>query len=165
MNAHVEIDDTDIRKPVFIKLPVPIIGSKCWLLEGKGTFVLETGPGTLQAIACTHGGSGMLVAHDGVPDKDGFFPNENEVVDLATVGDEHWTRNGRQLYKANPAIMGMFQLSAGFHNGLTIRALGGTDQVHVIASIVWMPFRRRETPPTPSQPAEPMRAKPGFARA
>jgi hypothetical protein len=59
-----------------IDLPTPPMGAKCFLLEGKGLFLLQRGPCVLRAIACTHAGSGSLIAYDGMPDDEGFFPEE-----------------------------------------------------------------------------------------
>ena len=63
-------------KPTIIDLPLPPMGGKCWLLENKGLFVLEPGPGTIRTLAVTHAGSGSIEVIDGIPDENGFFPDE-----------------------------------------------------------------------------------------
>lgn len=111
-------------------LPMPPLGGKCWLLNRKGIFVLHKGAGTLRTLACTHAGSGSVTAFDGVPNAEGVF----EEMD----GD---VPNGRSIFWATPAVMGSWMLDAGFHHGLTIRALGGQSGTAAMATIVWVPFR------------------------
>jgi len=111
-------------------IPMPPQGGKCWVLERKGQFVLERGPGTLRTIACTSSGSGTLLAIDGLPDENGEIPSD----------EGHW----RQLFKANPVVMGSWMLDAGFVRGLTIRQYGGQEGTPPIASVVWVPFRGKE---------------------
>ena len=57
--------------------------------------------------------------------------------------------NGRQLYKANPPVMGSWMLDAGFQHGLTIRNIGGQDSAPAMASIVWVPFKAKAKAPEP----------------
>lgn len=136
---------------VEINLPPPVLGSKCFLLEEKGMFILERGPGLLRTIACTHAGCGSLVAIDGVPNEKGFFPEIPEgenILDLPTDPTKG-AYPGRPFYRANPTVMGSWMLDAGFFHGLTILAAGGNDGIAAIASIVWMPYRAR----TPAPPA------------
>jgi hypothetical protein len=134
---------------VEIEIPTPPMGGKIWLLESKGLFILQRGPGMLRTIACTHAGAGALEAIDGVPDNDGFFP-DRELTEFTTVdGDQtrnmkFYARNGRPIYRATSAIMGSFMLDGGFYHGLTIRAQGGHQSSSAIASIVWMPVRAKE---------------------
>ena len=71
-------------------IPMPILGGKCGLLDRKGQFLLEKGPGTLRTIACAHAGSGTLQIFDGVPDEDGELP-------LTEIEIPGYTGNGRQL--------------------------------------------------------------------
>jgi len=133
--------------PAFINidLPVPSIGGKCWLLNAKGIFVLERGPGTLRTIACTHAGSGALLAIDGIPNEDGFFDgaDPDRRPDQMPVDIESAAFNGRAFYYANPTVMGSWMLDAGFEFGLTVCALGGNASTTAFASIVWAPVRRR----------------------
>lgn len=151
---------------IHLDFPRPPMGGKCWLLRDKGMFVLERGPGTLRTIACTHAGSGAIEAIDGVPDENGFFSDEELrepaapagyiermlVGDVAKVDDsiyaeamrKYCMRNGRPFYSAHPTVMGSWMLDAGFHHGLTIRAEGGHQAAHAIASIVWVAVQRKE---------------------
>jgi len=117
-------------------LPMPPLGGKCWVLDKKGQFLLERGPGTLRTIACTNAGSGSLLILDGVPDENGELPMQM----LEIPG---YIGNGRQLYKANPPVMGSWMLDAGFQHGLTIRSIGGQESAPAMASIVWVPFKAK----------------------
>jgi hypothetical protein len=150
----------------YIDIPAPPMGGKCWLLESKGLFVLEPGPGTLRTIACTHGGSGAIEVLDGIPDDNGFFADEAMLEPIGPLPSHYAAprdyddavaqynsdlkayhcRRGRPLYRANPVVMGSWMLDGGFHHGLTIRAQGGSTSACAIASIVWMPFRQRTKP-------------------
>jgi hypothetical protein len=126
-----------VSKIVNVELPTPPMGGKIWLLEEKGIFVLERCAGTLRTIAMTHAGSGAVYAYDGIPDDYGYFSDPPSETDPA-----FWTRNGRPIYRANPAVMGSWMCDGGFYNGLTIIAAGGTESACAIASIVWVAFRR-----------------------
>lgn len=108
-------------------IPMPKLGGKCWVLDRKGQFLLEAGPGTLRTIACTGAGSGTLHILDGFPDENGEISVEDGKI---------W-----QLYKANPVVMGSWMLDAGFNNGLTVRHYGGQNGAPCVASIVWLPYR------------------------
>ncbi len=136
-----------MSKLIVIDLPTPPMGAKCFLLEEKGLYLLQRGPCVLRAIACTHGGSGSVVAIDGIPDENGFFPDrglgDDTPIDAMPIDPTRAAYNGRAVYRANPAVMGMWQLDAGCLHGLTLRASGGTDSTSVIASIVWMPYNRK----------------------
>ena len=112
-------------------IPMPPLGGKCWVLDRKGQFVLERGPGTLRTIACASAGSGTLLMIDGVPDESGEIPTEKG----------SW----RQLFKANPVVMGSWMLDAGFQRGLTIRHYGGQAGTPGIASIVWVPYKPKKS--------------------
>lgn len=157
-------------EPNIIEVRTPLMGGKCWLLERKGLFVLEQGPGTVRTLAVTHAGSGNLEVIDGIPNADGFFPDEDVSEPDAFNQDEYhrlmyarehqsandddiqakieqhraWgSRRGRRFYQATPAVMGSWMLDAGFIHGLTIRATGAASAVNTFASIVWMPFKAR----------------------
>ena len=119
-----------------INLPTPKMGGKCFLLEDKGWFVLQEGAGVLRTIACTHAGSGSLMAFDGVPDENGFFPDEN----MSPDDPRYWTRNGKPIYRANPVVMGSWMTDSSFEYGLTIRATGGVESASAVATIVWLGF-------------------------
>lgn len=130
-------------KPTLIELPTPKMGGKCWLLESKGLFVLQGGPGVLRTIACTHAGTGSLAVYDGIPNEDGFFPDE----EMPESHPDFMLRNGRVIYRATPVVMGSWMLDAGFHHGVTVLAKGGVESAAAIASIVWMPYQAREKKP------------------
>lgn len=131
-------------RPRRIVLPTPPMGGKCWLLDDKGLFVLEAGPGVLRTIACTHAGAGGVEAIDGVPGDDGFFPGDT----LQPSDPGYDDRNGRPFYATTQAVMGSWMLDAGFYHGLTIRAQGGHGATSAIASIVWLPVRVAAKPTT-----------------
>ena len=158
-------------KPTIIDLPLPPMGGKCWLLENKGLFVLEPGPGTIRTLAVTHAGSGSIEVIDGIPNENGFFPDEAMQRPAPFTQDEYamiqtarrtqadppdwlalkiqdhqiWgSRRGRIFYKAIPAVMGSWMLDAGFIHGLTVKAMGDASAVNTFASIVWMPFGKRK---------------------
>lgn len=119
-----------------ITLPTPKIGGKAWLLNRKGVYVLEEGPGVLRTIACTHIGSGSMVVCNGLPDARGQFPPKPQFA----LGEER-EYVGRPLFRANPVVMGSWMMDAGFIDGLTIQADGGMDNNCAIATIVWLPAR------------------------
>ena len=127
-----EIEIIDLRG-----MPLPPIGGKCYLIDRKGIFIFEDTPGTLHTIACTHAGSGSMIAYDGVPDAKGDFPEVSE------KDPDYDTRIGRPICKANPIVMGSWMLDGGFYHGLTIKVLGGHDRVMPMASVVWIPYRKR----------------------
>ncbi|HVC18012.1 MAG TPA: hypothetical protein VNE18_12010 [Rhodanobacter sp.] len=156
--------------PEIIEIPRPPMGGKCWLLERKGLFVLEQGPGTIRTLAITAAGSGQLEVIDGIPDERGFFSDEAMPVPepytdrelpqvLAAARDKRivlppdveakraahiaWgKRVGRPYYRACPIVMGSWMLDAGFIHGLTIKSVGDHSGVNAFCSIVWMPFGR-----------------------
>lgn len=123
-----------------VTLSYPTIGSKCWLLQKKGIYVLERGPGVLRGIACTHAGSGTLSVIDGLPDEHGFFHEQEELAATQGFSPETSEFNGRVLFHANPAVMGMWMLDGGFKYGLTLIAEGGTEAAAVIATFTWLPY-------------------------
>ena len=145
----------------YVDLPTPALGGKAWLLQAKGTFVLERGPGVLRTIACTHAGAGTVEAIDGLPSEAGFFPDqqaaeptwedyrsareseaESRTVFLHEVRKFN-SRNGRPFYRANPIVMGSWMLDGGFTHGLTIRCVSGHDSACAVATVVWMPYKAR----------------------
>lgn len=109
----------------------PPIGGKPWLLNEKGVFVLEEGPGMLQVCLITHAGAGELDIYDGVPDEEGFFPDQN----IPQSDPKYGAANGRRFSSFSPVYMGAWQMNAGFHHGLTIICRGG-DQAP-FATFVW----------------------------
>ncbi len=131
--------------PVYrIELPEPRMGAKCYLIETKGVYILESGPGTLRSLACTHVGTGAITVHDGIPDERGFF--EKKAL-LDPYSPDYLTANGRRLFKMTPQVMGFWALDAGFQNGLTIISDGGTSGIPVFISVAWIKFKG-----TPSGP-------------
>ena len=130
-------------KPERIIVPQPPMGCKCFLIEKPGMFVLEEGPGTLITDACTHAGAGALTIIDGVPNEQGFFPDEpiREHYDEVMFHELMGKRHGREMVRFPVVVMGSWMLNAGFHNGLTISVAGGHSDLSPIATIVWMPFR------------------------
>lgn len=120
-------------------MPVPPIGGKVYLIQTKGLFIFERGPGTFRTLACTHAGSGGFIGYDGVPDENGIFPDEGMEPSHPGYGQA----NGRVIYKANPAVMGSWMCDAGFYHGFAIRASGGHRNAPAFGTVVWMPFRQR----------------------
>lgn len=154
------------RAPIDVFVPPPPMGGKIWLLQSKGLFVLERGPGTLRTLAVTHGGAGALEAIDGIPNGEGFFPEEgmpepeppppphisgggyDELLALYIERRKAFdTRNGRPIYQAPSAVMGSWMLDGGFIHGLCIRTLSGSKPTAAIASIVWVAMRRAAPAP------------------
>lgn len=149
--------------PERIYLPIPRMGSKIWLLESSGMFVLEECAGLIRTNACTHAGAGSTTIVDGVPDKEGHFQKDRQIPPdeldeyvrdiLATEKDitEEAARervikaayNGRPIFAANPSVMGSWMMDGGFYHGLTIVAPGGHQSIVPYASIVWMPRPRK----------------------
>ena len=137
-----------MNKPQRINIREPLIGGKCWLLETKGLFILEEGAAAMRAIGCTHAGTGGLIIYDGVPDENGFFPDE----DMKPDDPNYFARNGRPIYKANPAVMGAWMLDAGVIHGITVQAMGGDASANLFASLVWIKHKARVAPN--AQPAK-----------
>lgn len=130
MSVHL-LRDYEAEVPGYVDLtaiPMPLLGGKAWVLDRKGQFVLEKGPGTLRTIACTAAGSGTLLAFDGVPGENGEMPADG------------W----RLIYKANPPVMGSWMLDGGFSKGLTVRHYGGQESTPTIATLVWVPYRAKQ---------------------
>lgn len=127
-NLHI-VDPTRHGLVDLSDLPTPPIGGKAFLIQEKGLFLFQRGPGTLRTLAITHAGSGSIVAYDGLPDEDGVFQDDD--------------KKARAIYKANPVVMGSWMLDAGFINGLTISVKGGIDAAPAFATIVWYPFTQR----------------------
>ncbi len=130
--------------PIFIDIEEPLIGAKAVCLRDPGMYVLEAAPVLFRGMACTHAGSGGVAIYDGVPDQDGYFPELPELPE----GEENdpmakWNRNGRLIYYAHPACMGMWMLDAGCRHGLTI-VMQGTEQVSPIVTLTWMKHKARK---------------------
>jgi hypothetical protein len=129
-------------KPEDIIIRDPLIGSKCWLLHAKGIFILERGPGALRSICCTHAGAGGIKIYDGIPDENGFFPDEAMQPD----DPNYHNRNGRLIYQANPSVMGAWMLDAGVQYGITIEAAGDQPSSNTFATITWLKHKIRQAP-------------------
>jgi len=142
---------SDLPKRILIETPP--FGGKAWLLDSKGLFVLEEGPGMLVTIACTHAGSGSFEVYDGIPDEKGYFPE----IDEDATELERAVAPGRIFFRMHPVVMGSWMLNAGFRHGLTMRAVGGHETVAGIATIVWQPMKRRVAPPPAPDQAAPSR--------
>lgn len=123
----------------FLDLPKPPLGNKIFCLQEHGTYVLEQGPTCIRAIMCTHAGAGSVSILDGIPDKDGFCPEEN-----LRPGMEGYERaNGRLIWLASPSVMGMWMADGGCFHGVTI-VVNGTNPVAAPTIVAtWMPY----TPP------------------
>jgi hypothetical protein len=118
----------------YVHVNKPPIGGKAFVIDKKGIFVFERGATLLRTIACTHAGTGGATVYDGIPDDDGFFPDEK----LTEDDPNYYNRNGRPLFTMHPSIMGSWALDGGAIHGLTVKADGGTDQVNAVITIVWI---------------------------
>lgn len=128
------MDALNIDRPIFIDMPTPKLGGKMWLLDRKGTFVLEQGPCCLGTIACTSAGAGGLIVYDGVPDEGGNFSHD---ADIKEGSPEWFMRPGREVHRMLPIVMGSWWLNGGCYHGLTLRVLGGHPGTPAIATVVW----------------------------
>lgn len=77
-------------QPRLIQVREPEMGAKAFLIEQEGLYVLAMGPGVMRGIACTHAGTGALIAHDGVPNGSGFFENRDRPPMAPGGSDEIW---------------------------------------------------------------------------
>ena len=124
-------------KVTYIKLPTPKLGAKTYLLKNSGIYVLEPGPGALQAIAVTHAGTGALTIRDGIPDDRGYFPDQ----EMLETDERYHHRNGRDIWAASPIIMGMWMVNAGLFHGLTVECFGGMHDVSTRITLAWVPYK------------------------
>lgn len=138
-------------KPVKVNLPTPEMGNKIWLLQQKGVYILEEGPGMLAGISSTYAGGVTLEIYDGIPDADGFFPKP-----ASTEG----AYNGRSIWRSHPLYMGMNQLNGGFHHGLTVICDGSVDPT---VSITWAAVK--SSPKKAGSPGSPTKVEPPFDSA
>ena len=123
------------------------MGSKCYFIEGKGIYVLETGEGTVRSLACTHVGSGVLTVHDGVCDDNGFFPDYEKLKN--PYAPEYWTANGRKMLGFSPQCMGFWAIDGGFTHGLTVVADGGMPGTPVFVTVSWVKYKARNPDAAP----------------
>jgi hypothetical protein len=143
--------------PLRIKIRQPPIGVKMHLVKEHGMFIFEEGPTTIYGLACTHPGSGGVVIYDGLPDESGFFPDvtpfhefvpENPTPDQIKAAQEayqeaFYNRNGRDVYYANPAVMGMWFFNGGLINGFTLVSRSDHPATAPIITLTWQPERKR----------------------
>jgi hypothetical protein len=146
----------------FVEIEEPLIGSKIICLRERGKYVLETGPTLFRSMACTHAGSGGVVVYDGVPDNDGFFPerviaelnfdpnHEPTEEEIRTARAAQWNYNGREVYYAHPACMGMWMLDGGCHYGLTIESRGTHENSAPVITVTWQKHKQKTVPPKPA---------------
>jgi hypothetical protein len=131
--------------PVYrIVLPTPPIGNKIFCAQGAGIYILEEGPGTWRAMANTHQGTGSLSVYDGIPNKNGQFKQDIPKAVLRDDGimELHCDFDGRQLFLANPGILGMWMFDAGVKYGLTFVIKGTMGNVSPCVTITWMPQKQ-----------------------
>lgn len=126
-------------KPNFISIAKPKMGSKGFLLDNWGVYVLEQGPGVLRGLACTHAGSGTLQIIDGIPNDDGFFPDES-ILSKGHLEPLYNQANGRPIFQSPGSVMGMWHLNIGLHHGLTVCAIGGNDTATPVVTLIWDPI-------------------------
>lgn len=105
-------------------------------INEHGIYILEKGPAILQGIMCTHAGAGSFAIYDGIPGENGHFPDEH--IRPGEKGYE--TANGRLLYIASPAIMGMWMAGGGAQHGLTLISTAQTQSSAPFVITTWMPF-------------------------
>jgi hypothetical protein len=158
-----QTDDGQLR-PTHVYIDEPPIGNKIFLIKQYGTYVLERSPTMWRSMACTHAGSGAgVTVYDGIPDEDGFFQKDvREIVvlppnptkeDLEAHNNkvklmqqqELWNYNGREVYFANPACMGMWMFDGGTPRGLTIRVVGAVTATSPYITLTWV--KLKEKPP------------------
>ncbi len=122
-------------QPVYrVKLPPAKMGSKVFLIEKKGVYVLEDGPAILRSLACTYVGTGSLVVRDGTPSDNGYF----DVDKCDPYSPEYALTNGRKVYAAAPVCIGFWGLDCALVHGLTVEAAGGTKDGSVLVTVCWM---------------------------
>jgi hypothetical protein len=137
-NERAGLREGDVLTPPIyrITVPQPEMGSKAWVLDQYGIYILESDTvGVLRGVACTHTGTGSIEIMDGVVDpKTGYFPDEE--LRRKHLHADYFTCNGRRLYQAPGSAMGMWMLNAGFQHGLTISATG-MDVSPPVLTITW----------------------------
>jgi hypothetical protein len=112
----------EVQKPPF--------GSKGFLIDKKGAFLLEEGPAILKGLACTHSGSGLFEIYDARElDGSGYFP--------PIKNQDPRSPNGRRIFKSISSQLGMWTLSIGLHHGLLVLAYGGTEGIPTVATLIW----------------------------
>jgi hypothetical protein len=124
-----------------IDLAQPKAGNKIFCTQQHGIFILEKGPTIWRCMSNTHSGTGGIYIYDGVPLDDpdkpgyGFFPDDN----IQPNDPRYGTANGRCVFAAMPAVLGMWMEDAGLHHGLTLVMIGDNPAVAPCISICWLP--------------------------
>ena len=141
-------------KPIRVKLKDPPIGNKMHLIMHHGIYVLEESPCMVRAVACTHAGSGGVIIYDGVPDEHGYFPADTPMSvlvpenpteeELAAALELYYNRNGRPVYYANPAVMGMWMFDGGLMHGFTLVSLSDAQTSAPIITITWAGEKKKK---------------------
>lgn len=129
------------RPVLFFKPQVqkPPFGSKGFLVDLKGAFLLEEGPCVLRGLACTHSGSGVFEIYDAsVLTGSGYFP--------PLPGQDPRAPNGRRIFKSISSQLGMWTLNIGLHHGLMVLAYGGTEGISTVATLIWESAPLRKAP-------------------
>jgi hypothetical protein len=149
--------DQITHRPLRIKIRQPPIGMKWHCIKEHGMFIFETEPTNVSGIACTHAGSGAVVIYDGLPDKDGIFEDsinahlwvpkdptpEERAAAEERYAEEYYNRNGRDVYYANPCVMGMWMFNGGLNRGFTVLSKGDNPTTAPVLSITWHVERKR----------------------
>lgn len=129
-----------------VEIERPPAGNKIFCIQEHGIYILERGPVEWRGMCNTHMGSGTVSIHDGVPDERGFFPDGTEMYKIQEVKDNDGnvialkataSHNGRTIFSAQPAVMGMWMFNAGLLHGLTLVMQGGTQGVAPCVAITW----------------------------
>ena len=121
----------EVQKPPF--------GSKGFLVDTKGAFLLEEGPAVLKGLACTHSGSGLFEIYDAcVLEGSGYFP--------PLPKQDPRSPNGRRIFKSISSQLGMWTLNIGLHHGLLVLAYGGTEGIPTVATLIWDKAPEKKTP-------------------
>jgi hypothetical protein len=124
-----------------IDLPQPRAGNKIFCTQQHGVFILEKGPTIWRCMSNTHSGTGGIYIYDGVPLDDptkpgyGFFPDD----DIPENDPRYATANGRLVFAAMPAVLGMWMEDGGLQHGLTLVMVGENASVAPCVSICWLP--------------------------
>ena len=103
-----------------VNVPEPPFGYRGYMIEKKGVYLLASRPGVIGVLAVSHVGSGTVRVLDAIPTKDGRY--------LA---------HPKEIFKQNPQTMCLWALEAGFSQGLTVEAVGGSPATPVFLSVSW----------------------------
>lgn len=117
----------------YVRVKQPVMGCKSFLIEKKGIYVLEEGEGVLRSLAVTYIGSGGFKVFDGLPSASGHDVGQTNIA----LDTRYRDVSGRRMFFMSPQIIGFWGLDAGFKNGLTIVADGGSASTPVLVTVVW----------------------------